>query len=264
MKRHEDFSPERVRNNDRMWLCALLALAPPPDFGKILLPDGCSQIVLVTSNTWGATTGELQVFELAEGKWKALGLDAPVALGRGGLGWAKGIVDLPKRAGPIKVEADGRTPAGIFAFAGAFGIGPKPADMKLDYHRADDRDYWVTDGTSTDYNTWQRIKEAYDNEPEKNWKSSEPMKAPDGHNDLGLIVNFNMSPVVRGKGSAFFLNIGSPEDETRGATSMPRGALSFLLAWLNPAKVPVLVEMPLAELQHLARGGQVGERQSAS
>jgi L,D-peptidoglycan transpeptidase YkuD (ErfK/YbiS/YcfS/YnhG family) len=237
-----------------MWLCALLALAPPPDFGKILLPDGCSQIVLVTSNSWKATVGELQVFELAEGKWKALGLDTPVALGQGGLGWGKGVVDLPKRPGPNKVQADGRSPAGIFSFTGAFGIGPKPADMKFDYHRADDRDYWVTDQTSTDYNTWQRIKEAYDNEPDKQWKSFELMKAPDGHNDLGLIVNFNASPMVRGAGSAVFLNVGSPEDPTQGSTAMPRGAISFLLAWLDPAKAPVLVEMPMAELQRLAKG----------
>lgn len=238
-----------------MLVAALLVLtAPPPDFSRVQLPKGCAQIVAVTSDSWRANHGQLQTFELKEGKWTAAGLDIPVALGSTGMGWGRGAVTLPRRPGPHKVEGDRRAPAGIFYFSVAFGVDPKPDGVKFTYKQTDDRDYFIDDVASKDYNTWQRILEG-DNDPKAKWNSFEPMRVEDHKYDLGLVVSHNMDPIFAGQGSAIFIHCWADlSDTTTGCTSMPKDGVLALLKWLDPAKTPVLVQMPMAELIHLAGG----------
>jgi L,D-peptidoglycan transpeptidase YkuD (ErfK/YbiS/YcfS/YnhG family) len=51
------------------------------------------------------------------------------------------------------------------------------------------------------------------------------------------VVEFNMRPIVPGRGSGIFLHAqtGGP---TRGCISLPRGALLRVLRWLSPGAAP--------------------------
>jgi L,D-peptidoglycan transpeptidase YkuD (ErfK/YbiS/YcfS/YnhG family) len=54
------------------------------------------------------------------------------------------------------------------------------------------------------------------------------------------VVEFNMSPIVPGRGSGVFLHVqtGSP---TNGCISLRRASLLHVLRWLSPASTPRIV-----------------------
>lgn len=208
---------------------------------------------MVTSNSWSSTTGSLQRYERDGKTWKKAGPPIPVSLGKTGMAWGKGPNDTGNE-GLQKREGDGRAPAGIFQLGPAFGYAPQPpAGCTLPYRAVTDRDYFVDDPASPDYNRWVTIPPAEPNEPEKRWTSFERMKRPDHLYELGIVIQYNDNPVVPGKGSAVFMHIwreaGAP---TAGCTAMTRGNLLELLRWLKPAKHPVLIQAPADELRHVA------------
>ena len=61
-------------------------------------------------------------------------------------------------------------------------------------------------------------------------------------------VGHNDRPVVPGGGSCIFLHLRSgPESVTAGCTALDAAPLERLLAWLDPAARPVLVQLPEGE-----------------
>ena len=218
-----------------------------------LLPATTEQVVMVTSNSWSSATGSLQRYEKEGKTWNEVGPPTSVSLGRTGMAWGKGPNDTGNKASQ-KREGDRRAPAGIFQLGPAFGYAPQPpAGCTLPYRAITDRDYFVDDPASPDYNRWVAIPRAEPNEPEKRWKSFERMKRPDHLYELGIVIQYNDNPVVPGKGSAVFMHIwretGAP---TAGCTAMMRENLLELLRWLKPAKHPVLVQAPVDELRNVA------------
>ncbi len=88
--------------------------------------------------------------------------------------------------------------------------------------------------------------------PKHDWTSQEQMLRPDGQYDLGLVVLHNMAPAVPGGGSCIFMHLQTPTPApTSGCTSMLRPAMERLLAWLDAAKQPLLVQLPKAEYERL-------------
>jgi L,D-peptidoglycan transpeptidase YkuD (ErfK/YbiS/YcfS/YnhG family) len=228
---------------------------PTPTLAYTLpnISKSVSQIVLITTPSWTSTTGTLQRLERQSGSWIPVGRKIAVAVGSKGLGWGKGIhTDIS--AEPQKHEGDRRAPAGIFHVGPAFGYSPKPGfDMKIPYKPITDRDYFVDDPGSDDYNRWVTINADAPNEPEKKWKSYEVMKRPDDLYKLGLVIQQNVDPTVKGRGSAVFFHIWRrPGSPTVGCTSMAEGDLEHLIGWLDPAKSPIVVEAPSSQLDLLA------------
>ncbi len=171
-------------------------------------------------------------------------------MGRNGLKWGRGL----HRAGriPEKKEGDACAPAGIFEFDFAFGYGNKPDGVLLDYKKSTSRDYFVDDVKSNDYNSWQSIPVDQINDPKKRWLSFERMKRSDHLYELGLVVKHNQSPAVSGKGSAIFFHVQrSSNSPTLGCTAMNKDDLLKIMKWLNPDKKPLLVQVPMSELDDL-------------
>lgn len=146
---------------------------------KTILPYSKSlQAVVVTTDDWAATKGEARMFERknAKSQWKSIGETFPVVIGKNGLAWGAGLNELPSDTGgrlALKVEGDGKAPAGIFALSSAFGSPEKPSFVRLPYTKLEEFTECVDDVNSNHYNKIvDRMKVgAFD------WKSSEKMLA---------------------------------------------------------------------------------------
>ena len=148
------------------WLAVASACrrsAPPiPDRA---VPLSSRQAVVVSSVEWSASSGRLQRWQRErDDGWQAFGAPIQVSLGRRGMGWGMGLHRGAN--GPSKREGDGRSPAGVFELGEAFGYAAAPpAGVTVPYRAADERDYYVDDVASDDYNRWQRIEDEDANEP---------------------------------------------------------------------------------------------------
>jgi L,D-peptidoglycan transpeptidase YkuD (ErfK/YbiS/YcfS/YnhG family) len=173
-----------------------------------------------------------------------VGAPVPVNLGRGGLGWGRGLHGLALGPGPVKREGDGRAPAGLFRVGPGFAYAPEEVGAaRLEVLRAD-ADLICVDGVeSAHYNRIVRRSAVA-----KDWKSFEEMLRADGQYRLGAVVAHNADPVTPGAGSCIFLHIWlGPGVASSGCTNMAPEAMLELLRWLDADKAPVLAQLPRAE-----------------
>lgn len=141
-----------------------------------------------------------------------------------------------------KREGDGKSPSGIFPLGIAFGYDPSVV-TKMPYRQATDDDFWVDDVNSEDYNKWV--------EGDPNAASWEKMKRDDDQYKYGVVIEYNMHPIVKGKGSAIFLHVWNGGDSTLGCVSMPEEMVLEILGWLDPAKKPLIIMGTESELRAL-------------
>ena len=208
--------------------------------------DRSEQCVVVLTEDWVSTTGTLRRFERngANSGWKQLRRDIAVVLGRKGLGEGRGLVHLSFNNPPRKSEGDDRAPAGIFKLSSAFGYAPKhsAAWIKLPYLTLSPETEGVDDPNSHYYNRLvDRSKVA-----RVDWRSSEQMRRDDDRYKWGIVVEHNPD-AVPGAGSCIFLHVWKDSSIlTSGCTAMAESDLVKLLRWLDPARRPILVQMPRA------------------
>jgi L,D-peptidoglycan transpeptidase YkuD (ErfK/YbiS/YcfS/YnhG family) len=223
-----------------------------------------TQMLVVTTANWDAVTGTLRRYERANTrkKWKAVGVPIPVVVAKKGMGWGAGVAPLtdfgvrgavdPARyeAGPVKHEGDTKAPAGLFRLSTAFGYAPqRPAGWKMPYVSLTPTVECVDDPHSKYYN---RVVDRATVSPD--WNSSEHMLYSNGQYRWGLVVDDNTDPVVPGAGSCIFMHIWLGTGEgTVGCTAMAQGNLEALLAWLDPSRDPLLLQLPLEQYKKLRR-----------
>jgi L,D-peptidoglycan transpeptidase YkuD (ErfK/YbiS/YcfS/YnhG family) len=216
------------------------------------LPIETRQLLVVRTESWASAVGNLQRYQKIGERWRAIGKPIPVSVGKNGLAWGRGIY-LNARRVPAKVEGDGCAPAGIFRLGPAFGYAPRsPAGCRLIYRAITERDYFVDAPAADEYNRWVTIPAGKLNQPEKLWPSFERMKRLDRLYELGIVVQQNDHPVVKGRGSAIFFHVWrNPGVPTVGCTAMARDDLLALLQWLEPRQEPLLVQAPAIELKNI-------------
>jgi L,D-peptidoglycan transpeptidase YkuD (ErfK/YbiS/YcfS/YnhG family) len=203
------------------------------------------QCLVVVADNWNAKTGTLRAFERTSSRsgWQTRGGVIPVVLGKKGLAWGRGLLDF--ESDPRKVEGDNKAPAGIFRLGPAFGYAPRSGArwIKLPYVPLTKNSEGIDDPRSRYYNRLvDRSKVA-----KVDWRSSEQMLRSDVLYKWGLMVAHN-SAAAPGAGSCIFLHIWkNSSTATSGCTAMPEQDLVQLLRWLDPAKRPVLIQMPRAE-----------------
>ncbi len=215
---------------------------------------GSRQCVLVLTKDWKSPTGVLYSFERKDELhlWQQRGPGIPVVVGRSGLGWGRGVTDVRKLPGPVKREGDGRAPAGVFSLSAAFGSATAKqarADygVKLPYVPLTDSIEGVDDPDSRYYNQIvDRTKVS-----RVDWKSSEPMLRL---YRWGVVIDHNTDPIEPGAGSCVFLHLWqNPRTGTAGCTAVSEPKLTELLAWLDPRKRPMLVQLTRESFSALAR-----------
>lgn len=192
-------------------------------------PAGPEQTLVVTTASWGATTGQATLVEAGR---RVFG-PVDVWVGNGGLGWGRGLHPQRRLRGPRKREGDGRAPAGIFR------LGPTWLSWLAT------RSWCVDDPTSKDY---ARIVTLPADTPletrQTRWESAEWMAAY----RVAIVVAHNPARVGRA-GSCIFLHDG--DDPTVGCTAFHPSHLDTLRGRLRPGAR--LAQLPIREYRRRAR-----------
>ena len=131
-------------------------------------------------------------------------------------------------------EGDGTTPVGTFRIHRTmYGVRSNPG-VKFRYVRVRCGDWWDEDSSSPTYNTFQRVgcgvKPPFSTSSDGMWED------PAAYSHLA-VVEFNMSPVVPGRGSGIFLH-ARKSGPTNGCISLYRADLVKVLRWLRPGASP--------------------------
>jgi hypothetical protein len=216
-----------------------------------------TQLLVVTTSDWNAVEGRLQRYERTkpQEQWRAVGPPVTVVVGKSGLGWGSGILPadsghVRSAADPVKKEGDGKAPAGIFRLRGTFGYQPqRQPGWKMPYISLTPAVECVDDPNSKFYN---RVVDRGTVSPD--WNSSEHMLRSDELYRWGIVVDHNADPPVSGGGSCIFMHIWKgPGTGTVGCTAMPREQLESILAWLDLARAPILVQLPRLQYKKLRK-----------
>lgn len=209
---------------------------------------GSGQVLLVTTSGWDAARGSLQRFERRQGAFQAVGAPLPVWVGKGGLAWRTDDgAPPPPAAGPLKREGDGRSPAGLLTFGDMWGYAPAaPEGVQFRYRMATECDRCVDDPDHADYG---RIVSLPTAKAPVTFRSAEYLLLPTEHYRYMVVIHYNDLRPRKDAGSCIFLHVAPPPGGgTAGCTALAAEDLLTLLRWLDPAKQPMLLQVPEAQL----------------
>ena len=203
-------------------LAAAVVAACPSDAANDLRPRPAGrQLVTVQAATARATHATLRTWTRSRGCWRPVAGPFVARVGYNGLS-------------ANRREGDGTTPIGTFGISATmYGTAPNPG-VRFRYRRVVCGDWWDEDPASPTYNTFQHVR--CGQRPPFRVKSLGMWQQPGAYPYLA-VVEFNMRPVVPGRGSGIFLHAqtGGP---TQGCISLRRPALLRVLRWLDPAAAP--------------------------
>ncbi|HWH06722.1 MAG TPA: L,D-transpeptidase family protein [Gaiellaceae bacterium] len=131
-------------------------------------------------------------------------------------------------------EGDGTTPIGTFPIgARMYGTAPNPG-VRFQYRRLRCGDWWDENPRSPTYNSFVHVR--CGQRPPFGSTSDGMWQQPVPYAHLA-VVEFNMNPVVPGRGSGIFLH-AQTGGSTNGCISLRRDHLVTVLKWLRPAHRP--------------------------
>ena len=200
---------------------ALVASCAPNLANERYATLAARQLITVEAATPRTTHATLRTWRRAGRCWVAAAGPYPARVGRNG-------VRKNRR------EGDGTTPIGTFRIGPTmYGNEPNPG-VRFRYRRLRCGDWWVEDPRSPAYNTFQHVP--CGRRPPFRTTTPDMSKSPQAYPYLA-VVEFNMHPVVPGRGSGIFLHAqtGGP---TNGCISLPRSDLVRVLRWLRPEAAP--------------------------
>ena len=218
---------------------------------KLILPDDSLQTVVVTIPNLNASTGTIELFERESPfvPWQVVGQSEKIVIGKNGLAWAPHLYVSGYKV-PLKQEGDKKTPAGLFYLNSVFGYAPasKMMHLKMPYLHATENKVCIDDINSRFYNNIVDLSVVRN----KDWKSYEKMRRHDDLYRLGVVVDYNTSPTIKGNGSCIFLHIWRGSQKlTAGCTAMATKVMKKLVSWLEIEKKPILIQLPQKEFERM-------------
>lgn len=178
------------------------------------------QLVVVDSSS---TSAVVNCFEKKNGVWTQ----------------AEGLASINGFVGRQGVSSDANenasyTPQGLFSIGTGFGIMDDPG-TGLDYIKVKQDSYWVDDPNSKYYNQY------VEGTADKDWSSAEHLISCSPDYNYCFFIEYNTNPVVPGKGSAFFMHVGSTS--TAGCVAVSQGDMINILRWLKKSSQPHILIM---------------------
>jgi L,D-peptidoglycan transpeptidase YkuD (ErfK/YbiS/YcfS/YnhG family) len=177
-------------------------------------------VITVVASSTSSTTAVLQAWNRAPGGgWLRYGSALTAHVG------SAGLTTHPS-------ESLSATPIGSFSLTRAFGRDANPGSA-LPYHQTSPADWWISQPGSL-YNTMQTCSGTC---PFAQGNPNEHLYYETPFYNYAVVINYNISPVVQGAGSAFFLHVtnGAP---TAGCVSIPQANLVSIMKWLTPSAQP--------------------------
>jgi L,D-peptidoglycan transpeptidase YkuD (ErfK/YbiS/YcfS/YnhG family) len=204
-------------------LVAALNAACPPNVANSIRPaPGGTQLVTVEAPSARSTRATLQTWRrAADGCWVAVAGPFPARVGYNG-------VRRDRR------EGDGTTPAGTFRIGPTmYGVAANPG-VRFRYQRLRCGDWWVEDPRSPWYNTFRHVP--CGRKPPFRTTTGDMSTERRAFAHLA-VIEFNMRPVVPGRGSGIFLHAAT-DGPTAGCVSLRRDHLARVLRWFAPEAQP--------------------------
>lgn len=170
---------------------------------------------------------KMKLYEKQNGQWKLITLSQMPSE-------FSVVIGLTGFADPsVKTEGDKKTPTGIYSFGSFFGKD-NAVYTHWKYRQVTADDKWIDDQTHPDYNKWIV--------GETTAKSFEKLLRTDELYDQAAVINYNMNPIVPGKGSAIFMHIWRGELlGTAGCVAMKKEYLEKVLHWMDQTKNPQIL-----------------------
>lgn len=198
--------------NDRM--CQVLSAAGISQ--EELTERGAWQLIVVIGD---GDRAEVSMYEFDGTGWQDLGLTFQGFVGRNG---------VSREAH----EGANMTPFGLYPVGEAFYMKEKPS-TGLDVFAITPDTYWVDDPSSVFYNLRR------EGTTDKDWNSAEHMIDFPYQYEYGFVIQYNMDPIVPGKGSAIFFHIN--DKCTAGCVAVSREECLAYLRVLDQKKRPHIV-----------------------
>ena len=205
-------------------LASTLAASCPANLARGLeTPASARQLITVESKVARTTYAELRTWHKRRGCWVAAAGPYTARLGRNGLA-------------SNRSEGDGTTPTGTYRIGRTMYGNEANPGVRFPYRRVGCGDWWDEDPRSPTYNSFQHVPcgtaPPFAGGSEGMWQ--QPVPYP-----YLAVIEYNMRPVVPGKGSGIFLHAqtGGP---TIGCISLRKLELRAVLRWLDPADAPVI------------------------
>ncbi len=204
-------------------VAAAVAACPANGANDVDAPAGARQLVTVEAKFARTTYASLRTWRRVGGCWVAAGGPYVARLGKNGLS-------------ANRREGDGTTPIGTFRIGRTmYGNAPNPG-VRFAYRRLRCGDWWDEDPRSPTYNSFQHVtcgtKPPFAGGSEGMWQQPRPYP-------FLAVIEYNMRPIVPGRGSGIFLHAqtGGP---TIGCVSLRRDRLAAVLRWLRPSAKPAI------------------------
>ena len=224
------------RNDDGDWFTSdrrSTVETPSPDKLRFNI-DKSDQVLIVTTDTWGATHATAALWERQkDGSWKNSTADNQARIGRNGFS-------------ENRSEGDGTTPAGIFRLTAAFGSA-KESSTNLPYSKVEPGDCWISDTNDASYNQWTTRENC--SPPNVNMYELAQNNGVYAH---AVVIDFNTHPISPGKGSAVFLyrnellkGSKSTTTATTAGVTLSESDLMEVFRKLDEDAHPVIVMGPL-------------------
>jgi L,D-peptidoglycan transpeptidase YkuD (ErfK/YbiS/YcfS/YnhG family) len=203
-------------------VAATLVAACPANLANGLDPQPRGRQLITVEAVHARTThATLRTWRRAAGCWRPVAGPYGARVGRNGL----------RRN---RREGDGTTPIGTFRLGRTMYGNERNPGVRFPYVRLRCGDWWVEDVTSPLYNTFQRV--GCGRRPPFQVATPDMSKDRRAYPFLA-VVEFNMRPVVPGRGSGIFLHAQTGR-ATNGCVSLRRAELRRVLRWLSPAAAP--------------------------
>ncbi len=137
-----------------------------------------------------------------------------------------------------KNEGDGCTPLGTFPIGFAFGT--EILKTSYPYYELKDNIYWISDPHSPYYNKWVEVskKEKTYSYPymstckKIDWQEAEHLIDYKIQYQLALVIEYNVNPIQKNKGSAIFLHVKNKE-YTAGCIAVNKEEMLTIMKWLE-------------------------------
>ncbi len=211
-----------------------------------ILPPSSKQLLTVIAQDWNSQTAKVQAYQKEGDCFYPIFSSMQAAIGKNGLAWGRSSFFQPRclQNEFMKKEGDKKSPAGLFRILSSFGFLPafETSHLLLPYLEIQDSMEAIDDVDSKFYN--QIVDRRLLQEGEIDWKSSEKMNDLKKPYYLGLVIDFNSSPIIPGEGSCIFIHC-SGEDlaPTDGCTALVKQDIHILINWLDARQKPYLLQL---------------------